>query len=75
MSPLGKNRTSHQVRVMSDLASIADISCRFVPKADILRCGRAPHRGSGRRVGTESVCRNVKRWQNTATALRWTAAA
>ena len=29
---------------------------------------------SGHRDGTESVCRNVKRWQNTAMALRWTAA-
>ena len=34
----------------------------------------APHRASGHRDGTESVCRNVKRWQNTAMALRWTAA-
>src|SRR5262249_2378634 len=34
----------------------------------------APHRASGHRDGTESVRRNVKRWQNTGMALRWTAA-
>jgi len=41
---LGQKRTSPYVRVVSALPPIADISevlwnVRFVPKADILRCG------------------------------------
>ena len=49
MSALGQKRTSHQVRVMSALPPKADIRCgdrqvRFVPKADIRRLIRSPHR-------------------------------
>src|SRR5215469_3636579 len=45
MSALGQKRTLERVRSMSALPPIADIetpSCdvRFVPKADILRCGK-----------------------------------
>src|SRR5215469_14587901 len=45
MSAFGQKRTSQYVRAMSALPSIADIgtqsrNVRFVPKADILRCGK-----------------------------------
>ena len=46
MSALGQNRTLAHVRVMSALPPKADIEprsrdVRFVPKADILRCGKS----------------------------------
>jgi hypothetical protein len=45
MSALGQKQTSAHVRVMSALPPKADIGTqprdvRFVPKADILRCGK-----------------------------------
>ena len=45
MSALGQKRTFRGVRAMSALPPKADIRCRdryvrFVPKADILRCGK-----------------------------------
>src|SRR6516164_4172308 len=45
MSALGQKPTSRQVQSMSALPPIADITedrrhVRFVPKADILRCGK-----------------------------------
>ena len=45
MSALGQKRTFHQFRPMSALPPKADIpvrnyNVRFVPKADILRCGK-----------------------------------
>jgi hypothetical protein len=46
MSALGQKRTLKRVRPMSALPPKADIAerrrhVRFVPKADVLRCGRA----------------------------------
>jgi hypothetical protein len=45
MSALGQKQTSEHVRAMSALPPNADIrqrssDVRFVPKADILRCGK-----------------------------------
>jgi len=45
MSALGQKQTLADVRAMSALPPIADIAernhhVRFVPKADILRCGK-----------------------------------
>ena len=50
------------------VGSALEAAWRYSPRSG------APHRASGHRDGTESVCRNVKRWQNTAIALRCTAA-
>jgi hypothetical protein len=47
MSALGQKQTSKRVRAMSALPPKADIEAQsryvsFVPKADVLRCGKEP---------------------------------